>query len=504
MRWRPVLLIWGLTSLLSVLWSFATPIGAAPDEPAHFIRAAAVARGEFLGTPSNIGTVVHVPAYVGFTQAVTCFAFQAEVTADCSPTETTDPATIVKAATTAGLYNPVYYALVGWPSLLFHDQSGLYAMRVLSGILSCLFLALAGAQLLALRRRAIPLLAFLVAVTPMVLFLGSTLNPNALEVTATLSTFVTMFLVVRHPDPALLPARAITVLVSASVAVTMRGLSPLWVVMALFLPLLLARREELRPLIRSRWAQLAALVIGVAGVFAVVWILVTNSLGPNFSTNVDQAPGLGDSPLQGFLFILFGTFGYAQGLVGVFGWLDTPAPLAVFFTWSALIGLPLLLAVALLRGRARALLLTLLVAIVLLPPALQAIYIHGGGIIWQGRYALPVYVCLVMALGLLLAEVLPPLEPRVARTLVITIAAAWGFCQVYSFGTALRRYSVGLTGNLTGMLHPTWNPPGGILPLTAVFTIVCGVGVVLLIRRALAPSSSALERDDEVVGRAHR
>lgn len=44
---------WAISTLvlfgLMVTWSFATPLGAASDEPAQIIKAAAVARGEFLG-----------------------------------------------------------------------------------------------------------------------------------------------------------------------------------------------------------------------------------------------------------------------------------------------------------------------------------------------------------------------------------------------------------------------------------------------------------------------
>ena len=485
-RWRPFLIIWALLSLMTALWSLATPIGAAPDEPAHFIKAASVARGQWIGEQSPIGSVVRVPAYVAFTQSVTCFAFHDEVTADCSPRETGDPGATTTAATTAGLYNPVYYALVGWPSLIFHDQSGLYVMRMVGGLLSSLFLALAAVQLLALRRPTIPLLAFAVAVTPMLIFLGSAVNPNALESAAVLSCFVTVFMVVRHPDPSLLPARSVTLMVSAAVALTMRGLSPLWVAIVLVAPLLLLSRDSGRALLRSRWVRATAIVVGAVALFAVIWILATNSLSATYSASASQAPGIGASPLQGFLFILFGTFGYAQGLVGVFGWLDTPAPIGVFFAWSAFVGVLLLLGAMVLRGRARLLMLLLLLAMVLLPPALQAVYIHSGGIIWQGRYALPLFLCLVLALGLLLGEAIPDLDWRMQRILVVAVTVTWAFCQVYSFGTALRRYSVGLTGDLTGMVaHPAWSPPGGILALISLFTLVCVIAAVVFARRAI-------------------
>jgi hypothetical protein len=32
-------------------WTFASPLGSAPDEPAHLLRAASLVRGQLLGTP---------------------------------------------------------------------------------------------------------------------------------------------------------------------------------------------------------------------------------------------------------------------------------------------------------------------------------------------------------------------------------------------------------------------------------------------------------------------
>jgi hypothetical protein len=370
-------------------------------------------------------------------------------------------------------------------------------MRIVSGLLTSFFVAVTGAQLLSLRRRTVPVLALGVAVTPMILFLGGAVNPNALEATGTLSVFVTMFLVVRHADPSRLPARVVILVLSATVAVTMRGLSPLWVAIALLSPLLLLTREVATTLIRSRWARTAVVVIGAVAVYAVVWIVATNSLSATYTANASQAPGIGDSPLQGFLFILFGTFGYAQGMVGVFGWLDTPAPLAVFFTWSVFAGGLVLVGVLALRARARILMIGLLVALIVLPAALQATYIRSGGIIWQGRYALPLFLCLLLALGLLLAETVPGLDARVRRILVVVVVASWAFCQVYSFGTALRRYSVGLTGDLAGMVtHPSWSPPGGIVPLTVTFAILCALASWLLVRTILRqPDDAAVDAE---------
>ena len=200
--WRAFLVVWLLLSALCAGWAVATPIGASPDEPAHIVKAASVARGQFIGTPSADGHRVTVPAYVARTQDDTCFAFHQERAAACGLAPLTDPGALTTSYTTAGLYNPVYYLLVGWPTLLLHDTSGIYAMRIVSGIVTALFAALAFALLWGLRRRAIPVLGFAVAVTPMLLFLGGSVNPNGVEATATLAVFVGILAAVLDPWPA--------------------------------------------------------------------------------------------------------------------------------------------------------------------------------------------------------------------------------------------------------------------------------------------------------------
>ena len=70
---------WLLFSVLSISWAFATPIAAAPDEPAHLVKAASVVAGQLVGgehTP--YGDIVDVPYWIAYTHAQTCFAFEPE------------------------------------------------------------------------------------------------------------------------------------------------------------------------------------------------------------------------------------------------------------------------------------------------------------------------------------------------------------------------------------------------------------------------------------------
>ena len=497
--WRVLLGSWAILAVLSGLWALATPIGAAPDEPAHLIKAASVARGQLVGAPGQFGEVVQVPLYIAYTHTLTCYAFVPDEAADCMPSIPENPAAIVDASTTAGLYNPLYYALVGWPSLVFDDEKGIYAMRAVGAILTSLLLALSFALISRWRAPTLPSIGLAVAITPMVLFLAGTVNPNSIEVAATLTAFAGMLTLVRDQPGRLWPTATI-VFVSAAVAANMRGLSLLWLAIALAAPLVLLTRARFLELIRTRAVQVLIGVTLLAAVVAAIWLLSTNSLGSAIDDpdNPSTAPGIGTSPLFGFVWTLFSTFEYDQGIVGVFGWLDTPAPTFVFFVWAVLAGGLLLLAIVLLRGRALALVLGLGVALLLLPPVLQGIYITSGGIIWQGRYILPIFVITIVAAGALLADRLGQLERGTTTRLLVVVAGLWSFAQFQSFATALRRYAVGHDGGWLDLLTPEWSPPGGVLPVLAAFgvaAVAAAVGFILLVRRRSVDGSAISERD---------
>jgi hypothetical protein len=169
---------------LSSAWTFATPLMGVPDEPAHVIKAAAVVRGELTGRDMPDGgafQLVTVPAGIGYYDTFGCFAQKKEITPSCVAAFAGDRSEPVAARTSAGNYNPLYYAIVGLPSLVHHGAGAVYGMRLISALLSCLFLASAFSALSRLPRRKWAMTATAAAMTPMVLFLNGAVNPNSLE-----------------------------------------------------------------------------------------------------------------------------------------------------------------------------------------------------------------------------------------------------------------------------------------------------------------------------------
>ena len=110
-----------LFAALGLAWVVATPIFAAPDEPAHVIRAASVGRGELLGkklpperqVPPIGGAALEVTAPAIYDHVnVDCFAFRWNATADCLRLD--GPRTEIKTDTWVGHHPPAYYASVGF------------------------------------------------------------------------------------------------------------------------------------------------------------------------------------------------------------------------------------------------------------------------------------------------------------------------------------------------------------------------------------------------------
>src|SRR5690606_20789671 len=138
--------------------------------------------GEILPPPSEEASggygVLRVPtSFQESAATIGCYVFQAEATANCVPDVADDP-DLVEAGSGAARYNPVYYAAVGWPSLLWTDEVGLFAMRIVSAAICSAFLASAVCSAIGGRRGRLATVGVLVAATPMAVFLGGMLNPN--------------------------------------------------------------------------------------------------------------------------------------------------------------------------------------------------------------------------------------------------------------------------------------------------------------------------------------
>ena len=475
-------------------WAVASPLFSSPDEPAHVVKAAGAARGQFLGRRVGDDPLLRnfvVPAVFASGHAVPdCYKFKPEVSAACAPAFGGSRRT-GEAVTHVGNYPPLYYAVVGLPSLIAPSATGVYLMRLVSAALSAAFLAWALA--LAGRWRSPALLAGVaVATTPMVLYFGASVNPNSLEMSTGICLWVSglMLLVARArtvdgdddddgdgdsdsdgdgdgdgsaelDGDRMLVAAAGT---SAAVLVSMRAISPLLLGVIGLVLVGLASRRRLGSLLRRRdvraWLAAAAAVSGLA----VLWLVFHDTIQ---LPRVDEFRNM--PATQAARNSLGKSDGDLRQMIGVFGWLDTPSPALTFYLWFFATGTLVVLGLVAASRRLMMGLLGVIVLTVLLPRALEFPSVQKYGFGWQGRYGLPVAVGVPILAAFAVAS-RPDLLGAWAAKVVRVVVVLLGIAHVAAFVVALRRYMVGVAGPLD-FLDGRWQPPVPAVVLLGGFTL---------------------------------
>jgi hypothetical protein len=464
-------------------WSLATPLFAAPDEPVHVIKAAAVVRGELVGkllggSTSPLG-IVSVPDFYATTRNIpACYHRRPTVPASCAPRPSGSARTRQVVIYNAR-YPPLYYSIVGLPSLLGVGEVELYLMRLVSALLSSAFVALAVATAVAWSRHRVVVVGVVVATTPMVLFLGGVVNPAGLETSAAIATWTAgSVLVFEHlEDP---PAGLVGALgLSACVLELSRPISPFWLALTALALVAVAERRSLRAFVAHRRVQVGLAVVFLVGVAATAWILRERSFDVYSTTPVGRSVSESRILETSFLHNDF----YLPGMIGVFGWFDTYSPTFTYVVWYGLVGLLALAGAVVGRLRDALTLLVVTVAIVVVPVAISTSQVHRYGFTWAGKDTLPFAVGLpILAAALAGRSALAERRGRLAG--VVALAAF--LAQVAAFYEMLRRYAVGTAGSDFGFLeHWSWQPPiglGGALGLEVPALALLAVAAYLVVR----------------------
>lgn len=489
-RWR----VFGIATLVSflamALWSLASPLGTSPDEPSHMIRAAATVRGDAYGTPDATDpslSDVTVPRSVAQAAAYACTAFDPSITAACQPHDIASPDDLVIASHSANTGSPVYYAIVGLPSLVMSGDVALYGMRLVSALLAAAMIGTIFLALGELRRLRWATLTAVVACTPMLLYLGGSVNPNGVEAAAAGAVLAVLVALLRAPSPGrLLLERAGLLLVAATLVTSSRSIGLLWVVLATAAAALVADPVIVRDLVRRPLVWVTAGLCAAVCLLAVAWTVTLPAIGSAVFS------GAGTSPLQGLQTMLLRSFDL-DGAVGLFGWVDTPSPTFTLVVYALAIGGPIIAALVLGRGRSRLAVILLGAALVLVPAVSQALVVSTLGYIWQGRYILAVLVCLLLMVGIALDDASDSASPVMLRFCTVGLALI-AAAQAFVFFMVLRRYVSGDSFLVAMLSRPAWQPPGGWLLLVVLYSIVIAAAVVLVRRSLPSPARSTPHR----------
>jgi Predicted membrane protein (DUF2142) len=480
--WRIFVLALALMFVNMAAWSLATPPFASPDEPAHVERAVALERGQVigrtLGSAGNPITAIRIPQlYAHGAQWADCFALQMVDNASCAG-PLTGSSKVISSTTYVGRYPPLYYAIVGLPSLFAVSSTGIYLMRLMSDLLSSVYLALAVLSIARWSKSRFMLVGLLLAVTPMTFFLGSTVNPSGLEITSAICLWCSgLVLALERPSR---PPPGLVAVFAASLSTLMlaRGLSPLWVALILALLALLAGWHNVVDVVRARAARWSLVLVVPCAVFALGWIVIARSLD---LLPVGVRVGRKETGAHLAATIFGNTGTWIQQMIGIFGWLNTLSPLITYLVWYVGVGLVLVLALSCVRGRHVVVLLLLIGIVLFVPVVISYGQAHRLGVIWQARYIMPMAVGIPLVSAALLARtdvLLQRASARVATLLCILI----GVGQLFAFAEALRRFTVGVLGPID-FLHGPWQPPFGATALLGVALL--GTVALMAFARAL-------------------
>jgi hypothetical protein len=474
-----LLVTFTVVSIVVGLWGLAAPLFANADEPAHAIRAASVARGELVGREPrskelNGYTVVRLPS-IYKSSIHNCFSRFSENDASClslkgSETKTTEM------ITEAGHHPPAYYAVVGGVSRIWPRAAGaVYLMRFTTVLITAFFVTIAVRALLRLAAPRIALVGLAVALTPMVLSFGASVNPTALETAAAIATWACGLVLVsemrrgQDPDDSLV----IQLGVAAAALVLARQISMLWLAFIVAILAAILGVDRLRLLLRSNHARVWGAIIGACVVAQLAWIAFAQGL--NLSVPFDFKPTLSTDELWRQTVGRTGFFYFE--MLGNLGWLDTKLPSLSYLLLTVALGALLLLAVAIGTRRYVMAMLVVIATTVVTPILLEVWQYQVYGLYWQGRYTLPIAVG-VPLLAVLALQSDPSRYTLPRGWFVPAVGGMLVVAQVLTFYQALRRWSVGANGRVLYWLDPNWT---SIVPQVLLIIAYAIAYVVLIV-----------------------
>jgi hypothetical protein len=487
---KPVLFLALAGSLLAVVLaeSLGTPRYAGPDERSHVVRGAALVRGELFGerptdwlaehggedlpvgatdiaqaNPDSAAVAVFdVPRWLTQPDDV-CFRGQPGVSASC--------ATVVETAgsgvlSTAATYPVWAYLLPGVATLVVDSPRVVWLARALSALVPVALVAATLARLVADNRRAAGA-SMLLAMTPMVVFVFAVVNPSGLAVAGAMTVWITADDTLRTGKSSWLFPAGLAALVLP------RDDGLLWAALVIVVVAVVWRRTPLT-LWRSASVIERAVIVAVSCAGA-MWALVVGR---------DVVP-IG-SPASDLLQSVVTSTGIRlRQAVGIVGWLDTSIPETAFALWW--LGVGTVAMIPLVSGQRRRIVGSALSLALFVVTGWVIEYVRAGsvGMFWQGRYALPMLVGVVLVAGLS-----PGADLRIGRLAAIAPGVVAVVVWNLSFLQQLRRWGVGENGSIRPWEWATPASPVPVIPLIIVH-LAGSISVLWLVQRA------------SVAGRAH-
>ena len=471
---RPLVSLTLAFFLVIGVWSQLTPLFAGPDEPAGYIRGAALVRGELVGadiaasqSTSYWSTYVDIPQQFGVAQLVPwCFVGKPETPACSLPLETLTP--VEQPRTDMGRYPPVGYLASGLGSLVGATDLSVRLGRLINASVCAFLIALGCVNILSNRRSIIVVLA---AVTPGVIFFSSVISSSSIEISASICLWCSITTLLSSTKISFLTFNSVAIASSLLILARPIGVVNVAIIVCISLITHANLKESIARIISS-WRIILATIISL--LVMALWYLriyshhlgervVIDPSNPTFRQIVEQS--LNDTSTK------------ISESIGNFGWLDTPTPTFVIWFFVALFGVIISRNWHQVTKANR----NAVVCLALLVPLLM-IFINRStqnllriyGV--QGRYLTP----LIAGIPIIIGAVWVP-RKKSAKIII----CGWTVAVFATAVNVLRRYSVGVKPqNFFEMFsNPVWQPPLGVLgtmlALAAALTVFGSVFYII-------------------------
>lgn len=468
-------LVFILLVVIGSAWACAVPLRSQADETAHATNAAAVARGQLIvdGTPAIInGSMPIVAHYVEVPKSFEnvqdgagCLFFAPDKAQDCVTPIPDNAKGTVSITTSAANYPPLYYLAIGWPTLLVDGPAAWYLMRLLTVIICAAFYSFGISKVA--RFFGWPCaIATLAALTPTSLSYMAAINPAGPEIATCFALACALVAVVYSRD--LTARNVLAVGVVAAFAIQTRPPAPFWVALVGIAGFALLKARRLRELVvmRSFWGALGVIA---ASLFAfVLWDRVAE---PGKSVLGYPQPTMTIGGMLDWMKSARGQF--LESIIGDFGWNDVIVPNAVALAVVGIFALVIFGAQILGDWQERYILLVAIIVIPLTGIAIQWHVLDTTGLMWQGRYWLP----LIAAVGLYCCcIVFAHVSGNWRHIWSAALTLLFIFAHSLMFFAVVHRYANGYSSPLT----------------TANFTSTTWLGAVLMVVACIGFSAFAI------------
>lgn len=474
-----------------------------PDEPSQIIAAAADVRGQIVKKvikgQSLVIQKVKVPETFAYTRNESRCLYNPSVAiqpANCQLPSTECPKLAgtnfthcglplvkgnktISGSTYSGRYPPLYFLLVGLPTLISSSPHVIYLMRLVSLLMSGVFIALAIFS--AYRWSKSPLLpvGISLSLTPMAFYLSAVVNPNGFEIACSLCLWVSgMIIFTEKRRESKLPNGLLAIAFASLIFLILsRPDSPVWAIIILALLLLTTSRKVLGMIFKSKYIRYYLALSVVAFGLACCWIITqhaTNVIAsPHFPENSNSIYAVQQVLNRSQLFV--------NEMVGLLGWDNAPVPYLTIMIYIICIGFIILQSYVAMTKKNLKLGLSVLAAIAatFLVPLIYTL--HTGkkqGYIVHGRYELPVAIGAILLASSLAGQV--SVKIKRLSTLILSLVA---FANIVGFVWVLRRFTVGNeTLNIFKSVPNGWQPPISSVLIILMYALA-NIFTVLYLRK---------------------